>query len=160
MSGTDANKMSSEKILVVLLLIFVIFIVMRNEQQPKCGRYVKRQGMESHKVSNSGQGVSSTAFKEREAELVDAAYGDYNQKIQAMALEPEVFQSQVHYNEGMNRFSSGASSQTERSDPNDINTRIGLRPIYYNVDVPDGARVVPSQSEDQFDREKSSLLRF
>lgn len=148
----------SENVFIVLLLVFVIFIVMYNENNGKCKN--ARQGMETQNVSDWGQGVATTTFKEREKNLTGAKYGDYNQMIQAVALEPDVFASQAQYNEGMNRFSSGASQHTQRSDPSDINPFIGLRRIHYNVDVGANSRVVPSQNEDQFDREKSSAWHF
>ncbi len=145
-----------EKTLIVLLLIFVIIMIIRNERMSKCAakqpsypREREREGMESHANSDSGQGVANTEFKERAQELTKANYGDYNQLIQAMALEPEVFESQDEYNAGMNSFSSGASQQSERTDPNDINLRLGIRPIYYDVDVGENSRVVPSEHGDQ-----------
>lgn len=151
-----------EKTLVVILLIIVIVMIMRNERQPKCYPPVQsREGLQNHEQSISSSGRSNTEFKERAEILKAPNYGDYNQLIQAIALEPEVFKSQDEYNAGMNRFSSGASAQSERSDPNNINHHMGLRRIHYaDVDVGENARVVPSQNADQFDIERSRAWKF
>lgn len=151
-----------EKTLVVILLIIVIVMIMRNERQPKCYPPVKvREGLENHQTSNTGVGLANTEFKERAEILKAPNYGDYNQLIQAIALEPEVFKSQDEYNAGMNRFSSGASMQSERSDPNNLIPRLGIRPVRpEEVDIGDNSRVVPSETPDQLSFSKPTLWKF
>jgi hypothetical protein len=99
--------------------------------------------------SDSGRGVTTAILNQQYANLTGANYDDYNQTIQYMSLDPEVFTSHVQYDKDMDRTTTGPSAMAERSDPNDVVPWVGIRRIDYDVPLSSNARVEPSEFPDQ-----------
>jgi hypothetical protein len=77
-------------------------------------------------------------------------YDDYNQVVQYMSVDPEVYASHELYATDMNRSASGPSMLAERDDPNDVVPWVGLRrPKYREVYASETARQEHSERPDQ-----------
>ena len=83
-------------------------------------------------------------------------YDDYNQVVQYMSVDPEVYASHELYATDMDRSTSGPSMLAERDDPNDVVPWVGLRrPKYRDVYASGTARQEHSERPDQM-RENAS----
>jgi hypothetical protein len=101
--------------------------------------------------SDWGTGVDNRQFNARYKELSNVdKVDDYNEIVQHMALEPEVYESHRRYTSDIGRTTSGASMLPVRDDPNDTVPWIGLRkPRYRDVYTGPNARQETSEYPDQ-----------
>ncbi len=100
-----------------------------------------------------GSGAMNVTLDDQYKKLKSAAnFDDYNAMMQFASLEPEVFASQNAYTKEMTNSTSGASAQSVRDDPNDINPWVGIRGAvrdYSSVYSDSTSRVVSSETPDQ-----------
>lgn len=100
--------------------------------------------------SQTGQGPLNRTFNLQYNQLKGAKYDSYNEAIEYMSLDPEVFKSHEEYSFDVGIANRGASTMTVRSDPNDVVPWVGLRrPDYWSVYPACDARQDTSQTPDQ-----------
>ncbi len=115
---------------------------------------IKEDPME---LSQSGRGVKNRQLAKQYSDLRGATYDDYSSMAQYMSLEPEVFTSHEVYSKEMNRSTTGPSTMSERSDPNDVVPWVLRRPDY-GVPLNSNIRVEPTEFRDQVNSRTQYLL--
>lgn len=101
-----------------------------------------------------GTGKKNARANRRYQDLANVEYRDYNEIVQDVALDDDVFESQEEWGRNSTGTTSGASGLSERSDDPYPVPWVGLRRP--NMDVPIGrdARTEPSQYSDQFNKNR------
>ena len=96
----------------------------------------------------------------RESRLKDLnGYDDYNQVVQYMALEPDVYESHAQYTSDMGRGTTGASMMSERDDPNDVVPWVSFfKPRYRDVYSGEGSRQESSEDPSQMRENNHYIL--
>lgn len=110
-----------------------------------------RMEMEDEDDPSYGSAAKNQAFLNRYKNVAQnvSGYDDYSEVIRYTSLQPEVYTSHQSYVSDMDRVTSGASNLAERSDDNDFINWHVRRPNYRDVVIGDGARITPSEFQDQ-----------
>lgn len=103
--------------------------------------------------SSYGSGVINRYGRRRMKEVASGVdrYSSWNDIAQYQSLEPEVYASHQQWVQDANQSTTGASIQTLRDDPNDVNPQWGLfrRTYQANGGAQSDARVDNSEYVDQ-----------
>ena len=145
-----------DNVVLGLSIAIAIVLVLLWSCWDKGSKKKKRVG-QNRRLPSRGRSVSGNSSDERYNDLKDlAGYDDYNQVVQYMSVDPEVYDSHDLYASDMNRSTSGPSMLSERDDPNDVVPWVGLRrPKYRDVYASDTARQEHSEKPEQM-RENTS----
>lgn len=120
-------------------------VVLKN---PDIDEYDKHQ--RSDPMHTTATGNRNVQLRKQFNDLENASgYQDWSAAAQYMALDPEVYDSHNTFASHIGIANRGASTQTLRSDPNDVNQWVGLRrPRYHDTMAEDDARVQHSEYAD------------
>ncbi len=149
---------------VVIVIIFLYYTKCKNDMKNHMALMELNKKSDENVSSSTATSASTTSTYANapvfspettvinsEGVVEDNSWSD---AIQNLAIEPEVFKSHNRFVKDRSHVSSGASMQSVRDDIQDVNKRVGLRRVNYNVKVGSDARVVPSDDVN----DKNTLL--
>lgn len=151
-------EMDTTIIALIVAIVVILILLMSCWKKPEKRRKSRNaapvqqpQYRDCDTVEGMHSGKMNTLMEEQYSELSKVAgYDDYNSMIQAMALEPEVYQSHSQYAKDMGASTSTSSMWSVRDDPNDVNPWVGLRkPKYRSVWAGESARQTTSETPDE-----------